>query len=144
MSYYDLPKGSPDMELGRRIYMEALEGRRGFRYDQLGIEDAEIWAEVFEAIGSVARAALALPAAAGWQTMESAPKDGTRVITYSGGLVGTSRYTERFAPQYGDTSPGWYSDHLDRRHHPIAWMPLPVPPTSKTGGDPASTGAGDD
>ena len=58
MSYYDLPKGSPDCELGRTIYMDALHGRRGFRYDQLGIEDEEIWREIFEAIGSVARRAL--------------------------------------------------------------------------------------
>ena len=59
MSYYDLPKGSPDCELGRVIYMEALSDRRGFRDDQLGIEDEEIWREIFEHIGQVARKALA-------------------------------------------------------------------------------------
>jgi hypothetical protein len=58
MSYYDLPKGNPDRELGRKIYMKALSDRRGFRYDQLGIEDEEIWAEIFEQMGEVARAAL--------------------------------------------------------------------------------------
>jgi hypothetical protein len=55
MSYYDLPPGNADCELGRKIYMEALEDRRGFRYDQLGIEDPDIWAEIFEAIGQAAR-----------------------------------------------------------------------------------------
>lgn len=60
MSYYDVPKGNADREIGRRIYMKALSDRRGFRYDQLGIEDAEIWAEIFEAIGKEARAALSL------------------------------------------------------------------------------------
>lgn len=57
MSYYDLPKGNKDRELGRRIYMNALSDRRGFRYDQLGIEDVDIWAEIFEAIGKEARLA---------------------------------------------------------------------------------------
>ena len=58
MSYYDLPKGNADCELGRKIYMEALEDRRGFRYDQLGIEDIDIWAEIFEAMGKSARKAI--------------------------------------------------------------------------------------
>jgi hypothetical protein len=55
MSYHDAPKGNKDRELGRKIYMKALAGRRGFRDDQLGIEDAEIWAEIFESIGKEAR-----------------------------------------------------------------------------------------
>lgn len=55
MGYYDVPKGNADRELGREIYMKALSGRRGFRDDQLGIEDAEIWAEIFDAIGKEAR-----------------------------------------------------------------------------------------
>lgn len=55
MSYHDLPEGNADRELGRKIYMDALEDRRGFRYDQLGIEDVDIWAEIFEAIGAAAR-----------------------------------------------------------------------------------------
>lgn len=58
MSYYDLPEGSPDQELGRTIYMKALAKRRGFRDDQLGIEDEDIWREIFEDIGSTARQAL--------------------------------------------------------------------------------------
>lgn len=58
MSYYDLPPLNSDQELGRKIYMEALSDRRGFRDDQLGIEDEAIWIEIFEAIGQVARKAL--------------------------------------------------------------------------------------
>lgn len=49
---------SYDEFLGRDIYMSALSDRRGFRDDQLGIEDPETWAEIFEHIGSVARAAV--------------------------------------------------------------------------------------
>lgn len=60
MSYYDVPEGAPgsDLEIGREIYMKALDDRRGFRYDQLGIEDADIWAEIFQEMGRVARAAV--------------------------------------------------------------------------------------
>ena len=57
MSYYNLPKGNADCELGRKIYMEALSDRRGFRDDQLGIEDPETWREIFEALGKTARRA---------------------------------------------------------------------------------------
>lgn len=58
MSYYDLSKGNADREIGREIYMKVLDGRRGFRYDQLGIEDVDIWAEIFEEMGEAARAAV--------------------------------------------------------------------------------------
>jgi hypothetical protein len=58
MSYHDLPKGNADREIGREIYMKVLDDRRGFRYDQLGIEDVDIWAEIFEAMGKAARAAV--------------------------------------------------------------------------------------
>lgn len=58
MSYHNLPKGNRDREIGREIYMKVLDDRRGFRYDQLGIEDITIWAEIFEAMGKAARAAV--------------------------------------------------------------------------------------
>jgi len=59
MSYHELPLGNADRELGRKIYLQVLDDRRGFRYDQLGIEDLDIWAEIFEEMGKVARDALA-------------------------------------------------------------------------------------
>lgn len=34
--------------------MRALQDRRAFRYDQLGIEDEDIWVEIFEDMGRVA------------------------------------------------------------------------------------------
>lgn len=58
MSYHELETGNANCELGRKIYMRALEDRRGFRYDQIGIHDPEIWREIFEAIGKTAKAAL--------------------------------------------------------------------------------------
>lgn len=59
MSYDDLPAGDKDRELGKAIYMCALEKRKGFRNDQLGIFDDDIWAEIFDDMGRVARAAVA-------------------------------------------------------------------------------------
>ena len=47
----------PDVILGRKIYMEALAHRRGFRDDHLGI-DADIWAEIFIQLAQVARKAV--------------------------------------------------------------------------------------
>ncbi len=58
MSYYELPEGDEQRELGRKIYLQALSDRRGFRYDQLGIHDPEIWGEIFDHIGMVASAAV--------------------------------------------------------------------------------------
>ena len=43
-------------ELGRKIYNEALYDRRGFRPDQMGIEDEDTWDEIYEAIGQAAQA----------------------------------------------------------------------------------------
>jgi hypothetical protein len=36
--------------LGKKIYEKALEGRRGFRQDQLGIDD-NTWDEIMENLG---------------------------------------------------------------------------------------------
>jgi hypothetical protein len=54
MSYHDFTPKSREGKIGKAIYLKALDDRRGFRYDQLGIDDDEIWTEIFEAIGSAA------------------------------------------------------------------------------------------
>lgn len=59
MSYHDFTPSSRDGKIGKEIYLKALSGRRGFRDDQLGIEDDEIWNEIFEAIGKSAISAVA-------------------------------------------------------------------------------------
>ena len=61
-----------------------------------------------------------------WQPIETAPKDGSRVLTYSLGLVGTGRYITKFG-SYSDRM-FWYSDQLDRSYEPTHWQPLPEPP----------------
>lgn len=51
MSYHDFTPGSVEGKIGKAIYLKALHGRRGFRYDQLGIDDDDMWTEIFEDIG---------------------------------------------------------------------------------------------
>ena len=51
MSYHDFEPKTVAGQIGKAIYMESLDGRRGFRYDQLGIDDDDIWTEIFEDIG---------------------------------------------------------------------------------------------
>lgn len=65
-----------------------------------------------------------------WLLIASAPKDGERIITSSGGMVGVSRWSKSFAPVYGFDGAGWYSEALDRPHFPTHWQPLPSPANS--------------
>lgn len=58
MSYHDFEPTSIEGSIGKVVYMAALDHRRGFRYDQLGIEDHGIWAEIFDDIGKAAVAAV--------------------------------------------------------------------------------------
>ncbi len=54
MSYHDFTPKTRAGKIGKAIYLKALDDRRGFRYDQLGIDDDEIRTEIFEAMGQVA------------------------------------------------------------------------------------------
>ena len=71
----------------------------------------------------------------GWRDIETAPKDGTRVLLYPGGAF-TARWSEEC--QFGQfkNAPGWqifecedpfYSVAEDKPTH---WMPLPAPPAA--------------
>lgn len=52
--YYD-DCGSDEACLGRKIYHAALDDRRGFRPDQIGIPASDdVWLEIFEGIGKAA------------------------------------------------------------------------------------------
>lgn len=59
MSYHDFTPTTRAGKIGKAIYLKALDDRRGFRYDQLGIDDDDIWNEIFEAIGNEALKAVA-------------------------------------------------------------------------------------
>jgi len=67
----------------------------------------------------------------GWQSMDSAPKDGRRVLVAIGELVGEAWYDD----QDGDYHAGWYwanenwtDAHVSNPIYPNAWQPLPPPP----------------
>ena len=54
--YYDDRGLTKDGRLGQDIYHAALEDRRGFSPEHLGIDYSdEAWIEIFEAIGAAAR-----------------------------------------------------------------------------------------
>lgn len=51
MSYYG-KQATDEGKMGQAIYHEVLSDRRGFRPDQIGIDEGdEIWAEIFDDIG---------------------------------------------------------------------------------------------
>lgn len=69
-----------------------------------------------------------------WQTIETAPMDGTEVILFyphylNGGFV-TAGY---FSVGGGDYVSHWYSDLVNGgASPPTHWMPLPPPPSTET------------
>lgn len=63
-----------------------------------------------------------------WQTIDSAPKDGTRILLYApahlimlGGWGGHGRYS----------GPDWYSNGVPLTTPPTHWQPLPEMPKAK-------------
>lgn len=94
------------------------------RTEMLGSVGYAAAAAAGEAIAAAIRA-MPLPAA-GWQPIETAPKDGTRILGWSSGdgvcIVA-----------FGDTPrrTRWYENHPLGRlpiKQPTHWMPLPAPP----------------
>lgn len=58
-----------------------------------------------------------------WQPIETAPKDGTRVVGYGRNIFGDYVWACRYLRGY------WALDGNDLSVNPIMWMPLPEPPT---------------
>ncbi len=58
-----------------------------------------------------------------WQSIETAPKDGTRILAHENGVVDRA---------YWDCERnGWYTHGT--LWYPTDWMPLPKPPNKKEG-----------
>lgn len=69
-----------------------------------------------------------------WQPIETAPKDGTRILVATKYGIEVAEWEER-APQWG-VVPAWIGMGLstyeeDRELTPTHWMPLPPPPETK-------------
>ena len=71
-----------------------------------------------------------------WQPIESAPKDGTRILTIDADFdshegADVARYTGAFGGAWLDNS-----KHIPKTIYPTHWMPLPTPPeNAKARGD---------
>jgi len=60
-----------------------------------------------------------------WQPIETAPKDGKRIICWGPKLaVAECEWRKRFR----DEPEGWYRSNQPPHVHPTHWMPLPEPP----------------
>lgn len=75
-----------------------------------------------------------------WQPIETAPRDGTEILTWNGVLV-TSTIWEETPDDEGHTgwcsathwqceSYGTYNNYFGKESLPTHWMPLPEPPES--------------
>lgn len=67
-----------------------------------------------------------------WQTIDTAPKDGTRIIGFDDSGVSIIEYWEPDAVALSDgCTAGWISHTSDGDEYttePTHWMPLPEPP----------------
>ena len=66
-----------------------------------------------------------------WRPIETAPKDGTRILAYGKGPYG---HVEWFTSQWDKSQSCWVSEPNEATEynyedcHPTHWMPLPPPP----------------
>jgi len=89
-----------------------------------------------EDIARAAVTAYLAEAGDGWMPIETAPKDGTRVLLYPGGAF-TARWSEEC--QFGQfkTAPGWQIFECEDPYYSVAedepthWRPLPAPPAAQ-------------
>lgn len=67
-----------------------------------------------------------------WQLIETAPKDGTPILTFYADAHGMRRYSIRYwsSGDWGPRSEGWSDEWRQlRKDSPTHWMPLPEPPS---------------
>lgn len=66
-----------------------------------------------------------------WQPIETAPRDGSRVLVWSKHYIWNGVYTAYWG-RNGELNPfSWIGGHCRVSHidHPTHWMPLPEPPS---------------
>lgn len=66
-----------------------------------------------------------------WQSIETAPRDGTVFLVYrpDAGLTGDSTFAIVQGVNVPTTSPQGVVHYTSRWCHPTHWMPLPPPPS---------------
>lgn len=67
----------------------------------------------------------------GWQTMDSAPKDGTAVIVWNGFFTGEAYFLEDETGGdwfWANTHPNDFDGGVDVRPPATHWQPFPAPP----------------
>jgi len=91
------------------------------------------WADIAKELGITERTAMrAMPKRGGWQPIETAPKDGTKVLVYGNALqLGPGWYIAHFKTDLPDGEPYWHwgAPGYIGRVEPVGWMPLLEPPT---------------
>ena len=67
-----------------------------------------------------------------WEAIETAPKDGTRVLLGREGWVAIGRWDAEYQCYRGAPFGAWRDDHdwggPEDRDWPTKWQPLPAPP----------------
>jgi hypothetical protein len=102
--------------------------------------------DVLQCIASQAKRIAELEAAAGaaedwpgaWQPIETAPKDGTRILAYgvlgleTGPSVGCVQWSKKWSgsESHWVVSPNEASEYYPESCELTHWMPLPAPPTA--------------
>ncbi len=71
----------------------------------------------------------------GWRSMESAPKDGRRILIWDGEATYAARWETKFSVDAKGYRAAWTDDAVvsfgmeeTAEYKPTAWMPLPEPP----------------
>lgn len=64
-----------------------------------------------------------------WQTIETAPKDGTLIDLWIGGERYVDCYWRKAEDWEDDDASGWVSQYEKVLGAPTHWMPRPAPPT---------------
>lgn len=96
----------------------------GWQDGMAGFGEGEEWEPVWKAMSME------------WQPIETAPKDGTRILVWDNGCW-PARWLEEAEHGHGELGPGWqiFECELDVWYalcadNPTHWMPLPEPPKS--------------
>lgn len=96
-----------------------------------------------QALIAEAEAALASPdmeQRAGWMPIETAPKDGTRVLLAEDGWVGEAQYDTR-RKGWWQANTHWTDSYKKQYFAPTAWQPLPAHPIEALEGGKTDLGA---